>query len=106
MTAELWRNFKKTTKGKALRHAVYMRDSYTCVYCGKVGAQLTIDHIIARANGGDIYDPCNMVTCCASCNSKKGAKSLVDFIEYAGLSYTTLGKVAAQSNSKIALDIA
>lgn len=56
------------------RKNVFLRDNYTCQYCGK-GNNLTIDHIIPTSRGGeDSWE--NVVTCCVRCNNKKGDKSL------------------------------
>lgn len=56
------------------RVLIYKRDDYTCGYCG-VKENLTIDHIIPSSKGGeDSWE--NMVTCCSSCNLKKGDRLL------------------------------
>ena len=58
---------------------VYLRDNFTCQYCGST-KDLTIDHVIPISNGGlNVFE--NLVTCCHRCNNKKGSKSL----EEAGL---------------------
>jgi 5-methylcytosine-specific restriction endonuclease McrA len=52
------------------RKNIFLRDNYTCQYCGKTG-NLTIDHIIPRSKGGeDVWE--NVVACCIRCNNKKG----------------------------------
>jgi 5-methylcytosine-specific restriction endonuclease McrA len=57
------------------RKNIYLRDNYTCQYCGKKGGSLTIDHIIPKSRGGeDSWE--NMVVCCARCNHKKGNRTL------------------------------
>lgn len=57
------------------RLAIYLRDGLGCVYCCKdwseTGSGLTLDHIVPRARGGS-GDPTNLVTCCRTCNEKKG----------------------------------
>lgn len=56
------------------RHRILKRDNHSCVYCGSK-KQLTIDHLIPKSKGGgNTWD--NLVTCCMSCNSKKGDKLL------------------------------
>ena len=57
------------------RANLYLRDLYQCQYCGDTfdHGELTIDHVIPRASGGRITWE-NAVTCCHSCNSKKGTK--------------------------------
>lgn len=63
-------------KPKFSRKNIYIRDNYTCQYCGQKFSpeELTFDHVIPRKNGGQTtWD--NIVTCCKSCNCKKGSKS-------------------------------
>lgn len=56
------------------RSNILLRDRYQCQYCGS-GRDLTIDHVVPQSKGGgNTWE--NLVTCCASCNSKKGSKSL------------------------------
>ena len=57
------------------RSAVFQRDGYTCQYCGAVGGNLTIDHVIPRSRNGK-HEWENVVTACAECNHKKGGKLL------------------------------
>lgn len=57
------------------RLALYKRDGHRCVYCTVAPHVLTLDHLRARADGGDNTDG-NLVTCCHSCNSSRGALSL------------------------------
>lgn len=55
------------------RRNVYLRDDYTCQYCGDQPGveQLNLDHVVPRSRGGDAsWD--NLVTSCKSCNLKKG----------------------------------
>lgn len=54
------------------RCAVYARDQFRCVYCDDRAAALTVDH--ADPVGGNGVD--NLVTCCCSCNSSKGERSV------------------------------
>jgi len=56
------------------RASVFARDGHTCLYCGRHGGGLTIDHVIPRARGG-AYDWTNLVTCCLKCNNKKGNRT-------------------------------
>lgn len=53
------------------RARILHRDAHTCGYCGREAT--TVDHIIARANGGTDEDA-NLIACCTPCNSSKGAK--------------------------------
>lgn len=55
---------------------VFVRDNFTCAYCGKElqRNELTIDHIIPRAqNGKNTWE--NWVTSCKPCNCIKGDKT-------------------------------
>lgn len=50
------------------------RDRYTCQYCGKMGSDLTIDHIYPRSRGGkDEWE--NVTVACLKCNVSKGNKT-------------------------------
>jgi 5-methylcytosine-specific restriction endonuclease McrA len=62
---------------KFSRQNIYARDNYECQYCGcqPSVSELTYDHIIPRAHGGPT-DWTNIVTCCITCNRRKGGKSL------------------------------
>ncbi len=58
------------------RRGVIARDRETCQYCGiQPGrAQLTIDHVVPRSQGGQtVWD--NVVTACRDCNRKKGGRT-------------------------------
>lgn len=64
----------KRRRVRVNRHRILKRDNHSCVYC-ESKKQLTIDHIIPKSKGGgNTWD--NLVTCCISCNSKKGDKML------------------------------
>jgi 5-methylcytosine-specific restriction endonuclease McrA len=52
------------------RFNVFLRDRFTCQYCG-ARDDLTFDHLIPRSRGGETrWD--NVVTACSPCNLKKG----------------------------------
>ncbi|MET3615892.1 5-methylcytosine-specific restriction endonuclease McrA [Rhizobium aquaticum] len=54
------------------RFNVFLRDKFECQYCGSED-ELTFDHLIPRAHGGETrWD--NIVTACAPCNLRKGSK--------------------------------
>ena len=55
------------------RFNVFLRDSFTCQYCGNGfrAEDLTFDHVIPRARGGRTTWE-NVVTACAPCNLWKG----------------------------------
>jgi len=67
----LTRNYKKQ------RLIVLARDGYICNYCGTEldDKNATVDHVIPIAKQGNPMDLQNMVSCCKSCNSKKGSRS-------------------------------
>ncbi len=59
---------------KFSKENIYLRDRYTCMYCGidcrHDTSQLTMDHVIPRFLGGRTrFD--NIVASCASCNLEK-----------------------------------
>ncbi len=56
------------------RFNLFLRDGFSCQYCGH-GGELTFDHVIPRSRGG-ITSWENVVSACSSCNLKKGAKTL------------------------------
>jgi 5-methylcytosine-specific restriction endonuclease McrA len=61
---------------KYSRRNIYARDKYRCQYCGRQHPMddLTCDHVIPRSRGGRAeWD--NIVTCCVSCNRKKGGNT-------------------------------
>lgn len=65
--------------GAVAARLIARRDGDACVYCGATekssGAHLQLDHLTARALGGD-NAVTNLVTCCRSCNSRKQALTL------------------------------
>ncbi len=67
--------YKRKPIKRELRLAVYERDNFTCHYCGLHANEdeLQIDHIIPVSRGGT-NDFSNLVTSCATCNEKKGAR--------------------------------
>jgi 5-methylcytosine-specific restriction endonuclease McrA len=62
-------------KAELKRKAIFKRDGYRCVYCGRVfdAASLTLDHVQPRVKRGD-HSPGNLVTACVRCNSEKGSR--------------------------------
>jgi 5-methylcytosine-specific restriction endonuclease McrA len=58
------------------RANIYARDNHTCQYCNEPysTADLTFDHVIPVAQGGR-KDWENIVTCCVTCNRKKGGRT-------------------------------
>ena len=66
-----------TGEWKKLRLRILARDGYVCAYCGQEANQ--VDHVVAIANGGDVYDPENLVASCRRCNLVKGTKESAFF---------------------------
>lgn len=82
---------KKSGVAGSVRRRIFRRDEYRCQFCGlqgrehrhasgaftfpteKVDVFLSIDHIVARANGGS-NDETNLRTLCVPCNTKKGTR--------------------------------
>jgi 5-methylcytosine-specific restriction endonuclease McrA len=57
------------------RREVFLRDDYTCQYCGRRTHDLTLDHVIPRSKGGT-HSWENLVSACAPCNHKKGRRTI------------------------------
>lgn len=71
--------FVKVPRGdrrRLSRRAVLARDGFRCQYCGST-RHLTLDHVIPRSRGGTSSWE-NVVTSCAPCNVRKGAKMPVE----------------------------
>ena len=58
------------------RANIYARDNHTCQYCNEhfPTSELTFDHVVPVAQGGR-KDWENIVTCCVSCNRRKGGRT-------------------------------
>ncbi|MBV8744836.1 MAG: HNH endonuclease [Xanthobacteraceae bacterium] len=54
------------------RFNVFLRDRFRCQYCGKqyVRGELTFDHVVPRADGGQTSWT-NIVAACSPCNARK-----------------------------------
>ena len=63
-------------KVRLSRQNVLARDRFRCQYCGqrKPLKELTLDHVIPRAQGGKTTWK-NVVCCCIDDNAKKGART-------------------------------
>ena len=64
-----------TYKAGPSRRNIFLRDDYTCQYCGiKNPDKLTLDHVKPKWQGGkDTWE--NLVCACFKCNSKKGGRT-------------------------------
>jgi len=60
-------------KWKKLRLEILDRDGRECP-CGQPAD--TVDHIIPRVKGGEMWNPSNLQSMCKSCNSAKGSRFL------------------------------
>ena len=68
------RTYQKRARRVAFtRYNVFLRDRFTCQYCGDTlpASQLTFDHVVARSHGGRTSWE-NVVAACAPCNTAKG----------------------------------
>lgn len=60
---------------KLTRREIFIRDGYTCQYCGVQSRDLTIDHVIPKSrNGPHTWE--NLVSACKACNHRKGGKTV------------------------------
>jgi hypothetical protein len=64
------------TKHKRL--AIYVRDGFSCQYCGRdmrnaAPRELTLDHLRCRIDGGT-NEATNLILACGTCNSARGAR--------------------------------
>jgi 5-methylcytosine-specific restriction endonuclease McrA len=66
------KTYVKPTRYPAFtRFNVFLRDRFSCQYCG-AREELTFDHVIPRARGGQTtWD--NVITACSCCNLRKGS---------------------------------
>lgn len=53
------------------RFNLFLRDEFTCQYCGESG-ELTFDHVIPKSRGGQT-EWTNVVAACTCCNLRKGS---------------------------------
>jgi len=94
------KEYRQTAEGKAVCHkaeskhrarkrgatvgpvdvaAVYELSGHACIYCGAT-KDLTLDHIVPLSRGGPHCQE-NLVVACRSCNSSKGDKPLVQWLQ-------------------------
>ena len=75
---------KRKSQVKFSRQNVFIRDNFTCMYCGYYdGTQekLTMDHVVSRERwkkqgyNGTPTNWTNIVTACKNCNTRKANKS-------------------------------
>ena len=63
---------------KKIRERIFVRDDYTCQYCGIRGSNLECDHVLPVSRGGG-HDDENLVTACFTCNRSKRAKTVSEW---------------------------
>ena len=75
---------RQQTLSQAIYRSILQRDP--CVYCGREcerhgnsPLRITIDHIVARANGGGSHWM-NKAATCQRCNNHKARKDLLQFL--------------------------
>jgi 5-methylcytosine-specific restriction endonuclease McrA len=61
-------------QGRLTRRDVFLRDRFTCQYCGKQTKDLTLDHVLPRHRGGQ-HTWENIVAACKHCNHKKAGRT-------------------------------
>lgn len=69
LSAEAW---------SRLRQAAFLRDNFTCQYCGDRGGDLECDHVEPISKGGT-NELGNLITACSKCNRSKRGKLLEDW---------------------------
>lgn len=64
---------KRKTSIRFSKHNVFLRDAYTCQYCGDDVSKktATLDHVLPTSHGGKtVWENCT--TACGNCNALKG----------------------------------
>jgi hypothetical protein len=89
------------------RLAIYLRDGMACAYCGasvEDGTKLTLDHITPYVKGGSNHES-NLVTCCLTCNSSRGARAMRTFAaavaEYRGIDVAEIIKHVNRTRARV-----
>ena len=62
---------------KLSKKEVFLRDRFTCQYCGNKSQELTLDHVIPRRQNGS-HSWNNVVAACAKCNLRKAGRTPVE----------------------------
>ena len=61
-----------------LRSQIFIRDNFTCQYCGARNTRLECDHIIPVSRGGSSEES-NLTTACFECNRSKRDKLIEEW---------------------------
>ena len=72
MAGRAGRRIYKTKRWQAVRRAVFERDGWKCVLCGRMGA-LECDHRQPIVRAGDWFAMSNLQTLCRGCHIRKSA---------------------------------
>lgn len=59
---------------KLSRREIFVRDRFTCQYCGVETRELTLDHVVPRRRGG-VHSWENLVSACKTCNHRKADRT-------------------------------
>lgn len=62
------------------RYDVFMRDDWTCVYCGDKGRPRRLDHKVPVSKGGTSF-PSNLCCACDLCDELKGNMTARQFLK-------------------------
>lgn len=73
-----WHGRPNAKEWSSLRRAVFVRDNFTCIYCGERGKRLECDHVIPVSRGGR-NEMDNLATACRPCNRNKRDKMLEEW---------------------------
>ena len=68
-----------TLWGVEVRHYLLAKWEHQCTYCQITGVPLEIDHVVPKRRGGS-NRVANLVIACHSCNQRKAARSLEEFL--------------------------
>jgi len=60
---------------------VFRRDQYSCRYCGRDDAPLTVDHLILWEEGGPSIEE-NLLAACRKCNKVRGNIQYADWLKH------------------------
>ena len=67
-----WRRFRKQVLARHRASNGYLCPGYETA--PHLADRLGVDHIVARANGGAMYDEANVQVLCSECNGRKGTR--------------------------------
>ncbi len=73
MAGKAGRRVYRTARWQAVRRAVFERDGWRCVKCGRMGL-IECDHRQPIVRAGDWFDMGNLQTLCRGCHIAKSAE--------------------------------